>query len=53
MLEKIFISNKCSFELSKTLKQILKQYKEAQLFSTLLIIRNQHIRMISEECDIN
>ncbi len=48
MLQKISISNKCcSFELSK--------YWAAQLFSTLIMIRNvswaanQHIRMISED----
>ncbi len=60
ILQKILVLNKCcSFDIS--IYQIIKnnnkmrhfpqQYK-AQLFSTLITIRNQHIRMISEgSCD--
>ncbi len=64
IINKISLSNKCcSFELSihqKILKQnvSLFPHEAAQLFSTLIIIRNvswaanQHIRMISEgSCD--
>ncbi len=63
MLQKISISNKCcSFELSihlwimkNRLVGFPQKYWAAQLFSTLIIIRNvswaanQHIRMISED----
>ncbi len=63
ILQKISISNKCcSFELSihlwilkNKMYQFPQKYSAAQLFSTLIIIRNvswaanQHIRMISED----
>ncbi len=56
MLQNLSISNKCcSFELSHhQMKNKTNKNKTAQLFSTLIIIRNaswaanQHIRMISE-----
>ncbi len=53
MLQKISISNKCSFELFYS--QFPQKYEAAQRFSTLIIMRNaswaanQHIRMISED----
>ncbi len=65
MLQNISISNKwCSFELSihqimkNTMYQFPQKYSAAQLFSTLIAIKNiswtanQHIRMISDGlCD--
>ncbi len=61
MLEKISISNKCcSFDISinqiilknkmcHCLHKNMKHIQPSKLFSTLIIIRNQYIIMISED----